>query len=196
MPLRGLFNRVGTGVVHLGTRLELLVRFLDAADRAPGTRAAQLAQGLFVLAAGQNSALVGLDPSGATLGAGKALLDGNLPRAALVGVLGVVAVVTRLCQGVLVGRALLLAESALLGAGLAAQRRGVQAGLDPLGATLGAGKLAVDVHLPCLGACRVIGGQALLTQALHHLRIGGVLLRVLLALAVLELTQRGTLQSL
>ena len=103
---------------------------------------------------------------------------------------------TRLRQGVLVGRALLLAESTLLGAGLAAQRRGIQAGLDPLGATLGASKLAVDVHLPCLGTRRVIGGQALLAQALHHLRVGGVLLRVLLALAVLKLTQRGTLQGL
>ena len=103
---------------------------------------------------------------------------------------------TRLCQGVLVGRAFLLAESTLLGAGLAAQRRGIQAGLDPLGTTLGASKLAVDVHLPCLGTRRVIGGQALLAQALHHLRIGGVLLRVLLALAVLELAQRSTLQGL
>ena len=196
MPLRGLFNRVGTSIVHLGTRLKLLVRFLDTADRAPGTRAAQLAQGLFVLAAGKDSALVGLDPSGATLSAGKALLDGNLPRAALVGVFGVVAVVTRLCQGVLVGRALLLAESTLLGAGLAAKRRGIQAGLDPLGTTLGASKLAVDVHLPCLGTRCVIGSQALLTQALHHLRIGGVFLRVLLALAVLELAQRSTLQGL
>ena len=96
----------------------------------------------------------------------------------------------------LVGGALLLAEGALLGAGLAAQRRGIQAGLDPLGATLSASKLAVDVHLPCLGTRCVIGSQALFAQALHHLRIGGILLRVLLALAVLELTQGSTLQGL
>ena len=145
---------------------------------------------------GQDSALVGLNPSGATLSAGKALLDGNFPRAALVGVLGVVALLAHLRQGMRVGGTLLLAESTLLGAGLVAQRRGIQAGLDPLGATLSASKLTVDVHLPCLGTRCVIGGQALLTQALHHLRIGGILLRVLLALAVLELTQRGTLQGL